>query len=84
MLGINVVLIIFLFSLFINTRLTVVNLPIKGTESDVAGMISATSSMKTVSESKTVIPGNKNTHYAHTHTPSYFTLMRFQDLLYSG
>lgn len=31
-------------------------LPIKGTESDVAGMISATSNMKTVRESKTVIP----------------------------
>lgn len=31
-------------------------LPIKGTESEVAGMISATSSMKTVRESKTVIP----------------------------
>lgn len=37
--------------------LTVSDSPIKGTESDVSGMISATSSMKTVSESKTVIPG---------------------------
>ena len=32
------------------------NLPIRGTESEVAGMISATSSMKTVSDSRTVIP----------------------------
>ena len=31
-------------------------LPIKGTESDVAGMISATNSMKTVRDNKTVIP----------------------------
>lgn len=31
-------------------------LPIKGTESDVGGIISATSSMKTVKESRTVIP----------------------------
>ncbi len=30
--------------------------PMRGTESEVAGMISATSSMKTVSESSTVIP----------------------------
>lgn len=33
------------------------DLPIRGTESDVAGMISATSSMKTVSDSSTVMPG---------------------------
>lgn len=32
------------------------SLPIKGTESEVAGMISATSSMKTVRDNKTVIP----------------------------
>lgn len=32
------------------------HIPIRGTESDVAGMISATSSMKTVRDSKTVIP----------------------------
>lgn len=30
--------------------------PMSGTESDVAGMISATRSMKTVSESSTVMP----------------------------
>lgn len=30
----------------------------RGTESDVAGMISATSSMKTVRESNTVIPAD--------------------------
>lgn len=36
-------------------------LPIRGTESDVAGMISATSSMKTVRESNTVIP-ERETH----------------------
>ena len=30
--------------------------PMRGTESDVAGMISATSNMKTVRDSKTVIP----------------------------
>lgn len=30
----------------------------RGTESDVAGMISATSSMKTVSDSSTVMPGD--------------------------
>lgn len=30
--------------------------PMRGTESDVAGMISATRSMKTVSESSTVMP----------------------------
>jgi len=34
----------------------VVSLPIKGTESDVAGIISATSNMKTVRDNKTVIP----------------------------
>lgn len=31
----------------------------RGTESDVAGMISATSSMKTVRESNTVMPARK-------------------------
>lgn len=31
----------------------------RGTESEVAGMISATSNMKTVSESNTVIPAEK-------------------------
>lgn len=37
------------------------DLPIKGTESDVAGIISATRSIKTVSESRTVMPeGKKN------------------------
>lgn len=33
--------------------------PMRGTESDVAGMISATSSMKTVKDSKTVIPADR-------------------------
>lgn len=51
------------FLLAVNNYLTVSDLPIKGTESDVAGMISATRSMKTVSESKTVMPGNGNIHY---------------------
>lgn len=32
-------------------------LPIRGTESEVAGMISATNNMKTVSDSSTVMPG---------------------------
>lgn len=32
-------------------------LPIRGTESEVAGMISATNSMKTVRDSNTVMPG---------------------------
>ncbi len=35
---------------------TVSHIPMRGTESDVAGMISATSNMKTVRDSKTVIP----------------------------
>lgn len=34
-------------------------LPIRGTESDVGGMISATRSIKTVSDSNTVIPKRK-------------------------
>lgn len=34
-------------------------MPMRGTESEVAGMISATSSMKTVSDSSTVIPGEE-------------------------
>lgn len=34
-------------------------LPISGMESEVAGMISATNSMKTVNESSTVIPVNR-------------------------
>lgn len=34
-------------------------LPITGTESDVAGIISATSSIKTVRESRTVMPGKE-------------------------
>lgn len=34
--------------------------PMSGTESDVAGMISATSSMKTVRESSTVMPAQRN------------------------
>lgn len=34
-------------------------LPISGMESEVAGMISATNNMKTVSESNTVIPVNR-------------------------
>lgn len=38
------------------TKLWRRHLPMRGTESDVAGMISATSSMKTVSESRTVMP----------------------------
>lgn len=38
------------------------SLPIRGTESDVAGMISATSSMKTVRDSNTVIPVEIHTH----------------------
>lgn len=36
--------------------MTILHIPIRGTESDVAGMISATSNMKTVRDSKTVIP----------------------------
>lgn len=35
------------------------NIPIRGMESDVAGIISATSNMKTVRDSSTVIPGGK-------------------------
>lgn len=35
-------------------------LPSKGTHSDVAGIISATSSKKTVRESRTVMPGEEN------------------------
>lgn len=34
-------------------------LPIRGTESEVAGMISATSNMNTVRDSSTVMPGTK-------------------------
>lgn len=34
-------------------------LPMRGTESEVAGMISATSSMKTVRDSRTVIPAGQ-------------------------
>lgn len=41
------------------------NLPMRGTESDVAGMISATRSMKTVSESSTVMPGDRDTEGEH-------------------
>lgn len=41
------------------------NLPMRGTESDVAGMISATRSMKTVSESSTVMPGVRDTEGEH-------------------
>lgn len=37
----------------------------RGTESDVAGMISATSSMKTVSESRTVMPGDTDGEREH-------------------
>lgn len=33
----------------------------RGTESDVAGMISATSNMKTVRDSKTVMPKDRQT-----------------------
>lgn len=40
-------------------------LPMRGTESDVAGMISATRSMKTVSESSTVMPGDRDTEGEH-------------------
>lgn len=36
-------------------------LPIRGTESEVAGMISATSNMKTVRDSSTVMPGEDST-----------------------
>lgn len=36
------------------------NWPIRGTESDVAGIISATISMKTVRESRTVMPGGRH------------------------
>lgn len=36
------------------------NWPISGTESDVAGIISATISMKTVRESRTVMPGGRH------------------------
>lgn len=36
------------------------NWPIRGTESEVAGIISATISMKTVSESRTVMPGSRH------------------------
>lgn len=36
-------------------------LPIKGTESDVAGIISATSSIKTVRERRTVMPAKEET-----------------------
>ena len=36
------------------------NPPMRGTESDVAGMISATRSMKTVSESSTVMPADRD------------------------
>lgn len=35
------------------------NQPIRGTESEVAGIISATISMKTVRESRTVMPGGR-------------------------
>lgn len=40
---------------------TVSYIPIRGTESDVAGMISATSNMKTVRDSRTVIPAETHT-----------------------
>lgn len=36
-----------------------INIPIKGTESEVAGMISATSSMKTVRDRRTVMPAGE-------------------------
>lgn len=36
------------------------DLPIKGTESEVAGIISATSSIKTVRESRTVMPAKES------------------------
>lgn len=39
--------------------------PIRGTESDVAGMISATSSMKTVRDSSTVIPADRERDGSH-------------------
>lgn len=37
-----------------------VHIPMRGTESDVAGIISATSSIKTVRDSRTVIPAGKH------------------------
>lgn len=40
----------------------------RGTESDVAGMISATSSMKTVSDSSTVMPGDAHREGAKEQT----------------
>lgn len=37
------------------------HVPMRGTESEVAGIISATSSMKTVRDSSTVIPAGRHT-----------------------
>lgn len=51
--------------------------PIRGTESDVAGMISATSSMKTVRDSSTVIPAQTQHKDLHLHKHSVCFFWRF-------
>ena len=65
----------------IDTHKTVLYVPMRGTESDVAGMISATSNMKTVSDSRTVIPAERKIDryknlmlYPHFHKPSMVVL----------
>lgn len=55
-------------------------LPIKGTESEVAGMISATSNMKTVSDSSTVMPGeddDKKTRIKNRENLSFHHFQQF-------
>lgn len=51
--------------------------PMRGTESDVAGMISATSSMKTVRDSSTVIPAQTQHKHLHLHKRSVCFLSWF-------
>lgn len=46
--------------LHVDTYTHIYNPPMRGTESDVAGMISATRSMKTVSERSTVMPWDRD------------------------
>lgn len=52
-----------------------------GTESDVASMISATSSMKTVRESSTVIPVERRDLNVHCDTSLFFSSVQVSELL---
>lgn len=68
-------------TLHVDTYTHKYNPPMRGTESDVAGMISATRSMKTVSERSTVMPWDRDRE-GERENMSIYIMMRSGSLVY--